>query len=83
MVRPVEVDWQYVRQKMRVFRSGSSFRDLADSFPLISVSTCHRFLAYEAVLDLTSLLCVIEILDLEVTDVFVRRSKQLSLLNRE
>lgn len=82
MLRPVEVDWIYLRMKMREYRGGGSFRDLAEQFPSLSVSTCNRFLSQGTVLDLTSLLCVIEVLDLEVADVFVRRSKQLNFFQR-
>lgn len=76
------VDWDYLKQKMREKRGGGSVRDLAEMFPLLSATTCHRFLAGSHELDLKSLLCVINVLDLELHDVFVVQSIQLDLTNK-
>lgn len=76
---PYEVDWQYVRQKMRVHRGGDSYRTLASRLQMLSAATCHRFLRQEEQLDLASLLCVMAELDLSPGSVFIRLSKQLDL----
>lgn len=82
MSRPVVVDWIYLRMMMRRRRGDDSYRGFSNRFPALSQSTCHRFLSQGSELDLKSLLCVIEVLDLEVEKVFIRPNKQPDLLSR-
>lgn len=82
MNQPWVVDWEYLRVQMRNRRGGGSYRDLANLFPVLSLATCHRFLVSSHELDLRSLLCVMDVLDLEVSRVIIRRAKQTNLFER-
>jgi hypothetical protein len=82
MAKPVRVDWDYIRARLRERRGGGSYRTLAAELPRVSAQTCHRFLAYQTELDLVSLVCIMGVLELDPRDCFKCDSAQLELMPR-
>lgn len=79
---PLTVDWDYIRAQLRRSRGDKSYRDLADRFDNLSASTLQRFLVSGKELDLTSLLCVVNTLNLDLNRIFVAKPVQGFLLDR-
>lgn len=83
MSYPLVIDWDYIRKKVRDKRGVDSYRVLAKQFPDLSAATLQRFLSSNTELDLKSLLCLMNVLELELFGVFVEKPRQKTLFDRD